>query len=90
MIEYVVKPCRTGAAYEIIIKEEGFKKIMEKIEEMKEFLLVKNDFITILEIENLHISISDRRKIIFRGEEREDVVKKLFYKIFLSEMPDNK
>lgn len=90
MIEYVAKPCRTGAAYEIIIREEGFKRIMEKIEEMKEFLVVKNDFITILEIENLQISISDKRKIIFRGEEREDVVKKLFYNIFLSEISDDR
>ncbi len=90
MIEYIVKPCRTGAAYEIVVKEEGFERIMEKLEEMEEFLVVKNDFITILEIENLKISISDNRKIIFRGEEREDMVKKLFYEIFLSEIKNDR
>lgn len=85
MIEYLVKPCKTGAAYEIIVKKEEFKKILEKAEEMKEFLVVKNDFITILKIKNLQVSILDRGKIIFRGEEREDVVRNLFGELFFSE-----
>lgn len=84
MIEYIVKPCRTGAAYEIVIKKEHIKKVIEKIEKMEEFVTVKNDFITILKIKDLQISVLDRGKIIFRGEENADIVKKLFHEIFLS------
>lgn len=85
MIEYVVNPCKTGAAYEIIVKKEVFKKILEKTKEMEEFLVVKNDFITILKIKNLQVSILDNGKIIFRGEEREDVVRTLFGELFFGE-----
>lgn len=83
MIEYIVNPCRTGAAYEIIVKKGEIKKIMDKIEKMDEFVIVKNGFITILKVENLHITVLDRGKIIFRGEEKKDVVRKRFSDLFL-------
>lgn len=85
MIEYIVKPCKTEAAYQIIVKKGEFEKIVKKTEKMKEFIVVKNQFITILKVKDLQISILDRGKIIFRGAEREDMVRKLFRELFLSD-----
>ncbi|MFH8080895.1 MAG: hypothetical protein QXO84_03390 [Candidatus Aenigmatarchaeota archaeon] len=82
-IYFIFKPCKTDAAFEIVPQGKiDRKKLIQVIaQEFEGRVITDTDFLTLIEIGDIKISVTKNCKIMIRGVKEEEKAKNIANRI---------